>query len=370
METSSKMFSSLTPPQLLFCEEDDRYLDYDVDVLKNFRLFSSTFSVDELMKEIPWSTEHPSTSAQPVYKKSVRQDCMWSRKVDTKESLEININNNCLPSSQTYNLVPPDLILSVRKKGLFQPCTYDLPSSSESFHSSDEEIRMQGDVNISPNSTNLQNDEEVNVVDLSPHSCVGLRAGQSFYSHDKSPLHTPYRTENEVNEHSLPCTTPRMKEYLFDEPTRVNQKSCNQSSCNLSPDRMPYQIKEIAMKNCTDKVSKIRYTAKKKKKEETPIDVKQSPQKRKSNPSMQHNMMERVRRINLREKYQNLRKELPSISGNVKVPKVKILKEAIMELKHLTYEESNLNHIKRSLIDRYEDLQQKYSDLHQHSAAS
>ena len=157
MEASSEMFASLAAPQNLFCEEDERYLDYDVEVLKDFNLFSSTFSIDDLMKEIPCTTDHLNPSSPPAYRKPVREDCMWARKVETKEPLEIDINNNFAPSQQHYDLVPPDLILPVRQEGLWQHCDIacpcDFPSSSESFHS-DEEQRT------SPNSSDFESGKD------------------------------------------------------------------------------------------------------------------------------------------------------------------------------------------------------------------
>ena len=70
----------------------------------------------------------------------------------------------------------------------------------------------------------------------------------------------------------------------------------------------------------------------------------------------QHNVLERSRRMHLKQQFDDLRLVVPDICKNDKTPKVLILKKAEEYIKDLMQEHSNLCRVKKYEHKRHEDL--------------
>ena len=101
-------------------------------------------------------------------------------------------------------------------------------------------------------------------------------------------------------------------------------------------------------------------------------DYEQSPVKKLRNPSGSdtdtlpsgsrrgvHNSMERQRRVNLRNCFENLQKMVPSISSKDKVPKVSILQEAASYCEQLSSRSTELQRDLKIQQTRRDQLRQK-----------
>lgn len=77
----------------------------------------------------------------------------------------------------------------------------------------------------------------------------------------------------------------------------------------------------------------------------------------------QHNNMERLRRIDLRESIGNLRKMLPELWDNDRAAKVLVLKEAVKYIKSLEYRDRKCERERENLKRKQKELQEKVKKL-------
>ncbi|PSN56635.1 hypothetical protein C0J52_11276, partial [Blattella germanica] len=82
----------------------------------------------------------------------------------------------------------------------------------------------------------------------------------------------------------------------------------------------------------------------------------------------QHNNMERLRRIDLREAIASLRKIVPAVAKNDRAPKVLVLKEATKYIDYLDSTENHLASLANKLAAEQERLSFKLKELRRHRA--